>query len=234
MRSDISVKNSNTVLACFTALLFVILTSVTLVHGPYQLWGKADCGDLCDATWWSTVEPEELVAELAFRGLDERNYELEPFLPLHLAVLFSKNEQVEILVNAGAIVNSVDHHGTTPLMTLVSESMYTCSMQEGSAAHKGLLRTLKYLLDIGADIKMSDHQGQTALHVTHASFAEILIAAGADLNAQDVYGRTPLHHALSPNAFGQTDEDLTKALLLAGADVHIRDQDGITPHALMQ
>ena len=53
--------------------------------------GKADCGDLSEPTWCFTVEPEELVAELAFRGMEKRNYEHEPFLPLHLVVLYSKN-----------------------------------------------------------------------------------------------------------------------------------------------
>lgn len=88
-------------------------------------------------------------------------------------------------MNAEANVNLVHYHGATPLTTLVSQSMHTCSMEEGSAAHNRLLRRLKYLLDIVADIKTSDHQGQMALNVTHASFAEILIAAGADLNDHD-------------------------------------------------
>ena len=70
--------------------------------------------------------------------------------------------------------------------------------------------------------------------MTHASFVELLIAASADLGTQDIDGSAELHHALSPNAFSQTDEELTKALLLAGTDSHIRDQDGIKPHALMQ
>ena len=61
-----------------------------------------------------------------------------------------------------------------------------------------------------------------------------MIAAGADLNAQDIDGRTPWHHALSQNAFGPIDEKPTKALLLAGAGAHIRDQDGLAPHALLQ
>ena len=43
--------------------------------------------------------------------------------------LFSKNEQVEILVNAEVTVNPVDYHNATPLVTLVSQSMYTCSME---------------------------------------------------------------------------------------------------------
>ena len=75
-------------------------------------------------------------------------------------------------------------------------------MEKGSAAHNSLLRRLKYLLDLGADTKTSDHQGQTALHLTHASFADILIAAGADLYAQGLDGCTPLHYALNLNAFG--------------------------------
>ena len=93
------------------------------------MWRRADCGDLRDPTWWSTVEPEGLVAELAFRGLGERNYDHEHFLPPRLAAVFSKNEQVEILLNAEVTVNPVDYHGATPLVTLVSQSMYTCSME---------------------------------------------------------------------------------------------------------
>ena len=54
------------------------------------------------------------------------------------------------------------------------------------------------------------------------------------LTAQDINGRTSLHHALRSNAFGRIDEELTKAFLLAGADAHILDQDGITPQSLMQ
>ena len=56
-----------------------------------------------------------------------------------------------------------------------------------------------------------------------------MIGADANLNAQDVDERTRLHHALSPNAFRQIDEKLTKALILAVADAHLIDQDGITP-----
>ncbi len=115
--------------------MFLIITSLKFLHGPFPLWGKADCGDLCDSTLWSTFELEELVANPAYRGLGERNYEHEPFLPLQLAVLFSKNEQVEILVNAGATVNLVNYHGAAHLITLGSQSMYTCSMTKGSAAH---------------------------------------------------------------------------------------------------
>ena len=54
------------------------------------------------------------------------------------------------------------------------------------------------------------------------------------LTAQVIDRRTSLHHALRPSAFGRIDEELTKALLLAGADAHILDQDGITPQSLMR
>ena len=54
------------------------------------------------------------------------------------------------------------------------------------------------------------------------------------LTAQVIDGRTSLLHALRSNAFGRIDEELTKAFLLAGADAHILDQDGITPQSLMQ
>ena len=54
------------------------------------------------------------------------------------------------------------------------------------------------------------------------------------LTAEVIDGRTSLHHALRSNAFGRIDEELTKALLLAGADAHILDQYGITPQSLMR
>lgn len=234
MRPQILMKNTNWMIAGMSGLLLAILVPSIFFLRTYPFSGKADCGNLCDPTWWSTVEPEGLVAELAYRGLNERNYDREPFSPLHFAVLFSENTQVEMLVNAGASINAVDYHGSTPLMTLVSQSTYTCSMKEGSSMHYTLVQRLKYLIDIGADVTISDHQGQTALHLTHASFADILIAGGADLNAQDNYGRTPFHNSLTPNAFGQINEELTNVLLLAGADADISDKDGITPRSLMR
>ena len=79
VRSYIFAKISKTILACFTGLVFVILTSLKFLHGPYLLWGKADCGDLSDPTLRSTVEPEELVTELAFRGLCKQNISMNPF-----------------------------------------------------------------------------------------------------------------------------------------------------------
>ncbi|PRW57847.1 ankyrin repeat [Chlorella sorokiniana] len=54
---------------------------------------------------------------------------------------------------------------------------------------------------------------------------ELLLTAGADPNARDKQGRTPLHHAACFNA----RPELTRALVLAGAQLDCLDDSGLTP-----
>ena len=52
-----------------------------------------------------------------------------------------------------------------------------------------------------------------------------LIQAGGDVNEKDVVGATPLHWA---SHYGHVE--VITALLAAGADKTIKDEDGKTPH----
>ena len=54
-----------------------------------------------------------------------------------------------------------------------------------------------------------------------------MIQAGKDVNEKDDYGRTPLLHA---SQFGHVE--VITALLAAGADKNIKNEDGLTPHNL--
>jgi ankyrin repeat protein len=80
----------------------------------------------------------------------------------------------ELLVSAGANVNSKDNAGRTPLFD---------SCWNGHA--------VALLAEAGADLNVKDDSGSTALmHCVNADFAKAMIAAGADLFAKDEAGHT--------------------------------------------
>ncbi|MFG1891889.1 ankyrin repeat domain-containing protein [Micromonospora sp. NPDC049051] len=87
---------------------------------------------------------------------------------------------------------------------------------------------LAALLDAGLDPRMADGRGGTLLHqmraVEDVSLVRRLCDAGVPISAADRRGRTALHVAVGD---GGTPE-LVRALLAAGADPTVGDQDDLT------
>lgn len=151
--------------------------------------------------------------------------------PLHAAANYGNRETINLLVQAGADLESHGHRtGGTPLIL---------------AASWGTAETTHALIDLGADLEGRDESGRTALmnvattriHDQHGnaqppddvySRMDALIAEGADLEATDNEGRTALFHAVS----GGGNVTRVSRLLEAGADVNAADQQGVT--VLMQ
>jgi hypothetical protein len=81
------------------------------------------------------------------------------------------------------------------------------------------------LLDAGLDPHVRDGRGMTLLHMLlafdHRVLLPRLLDAGLDINAIDKEQRTPLHVAVVVGHSG----DLIRALVDAGADPHLVDQD---------
>lgn len=85
-------------------------------------------------------------------------------------------------------------------------------------------KIVRLLLAAGADPKVRDNHGRTALHFMSSPEATaLLIKAGADINAIDQDGQTPLLAARS--------DEQALTLLQAGADASIKSSDGASIEA---
>ena len=155
---------------------------------------------------------------------------------------------ISLLIRSGADPNSQDDYGRTPLHFL---------MDSGAAN----LDVAGILIAAGADPNVRNDKGQSPLfnavvpsrnylgvgRAQHV-IVERLVELGADPNLRDETGRSPLHHALShfsdfeydPDDFEQlrprpySDEPTIQALLDAGADATLADENGMTPWELAQ
>jgi ankyrin repeat protein len=83
------------------------------------------------------------------------------------------------------------------------------------------------LVDRGADVRLQDGDGDTALHLAvqngNLKLTKMFVSKGAPLDVKNKVGGTPLMWAA---VFG--NEELVKFLLESGADPTIKDSDGMT------
>lgn len=113
-----------------------------------------------------------------------------------------EKRRVELLLSAGADVNTSDYNGYTPVMR---------------AAENGHLSVVKVLVAAGANVNVSQG-GESLLMKIVANgdllTAERLVAAGADVNYEASDGRTALDIARTNN-----NRDLEMLLVQAGAEI---------------
>ncbi|CAH0047213.1 unnamed protein product [Clonostachys solani] len=125
--------------------------------------------------------------------------------PLFIAAYKNYHTMVELLLDAGAEINTASNAGQTPLHI---------------AAERGKRSTVKLLCRRGADLNTKSNNGQNALDSAllnrHFKTAEVLISEGADLNSQNVLGRTALCFAIDKGLL-----DMAKLLINKGADIKI-------------
>jgi hypothetical protein len=142
--------------------------------------------------------------------------------PLFDAVYANRFDSASALIDAGADVSMVDC-GRTVLNV---------------AAEYSTAKMVRLLLDAGASVSATDHNGRTPLHSValysndtddKIVIASMLLAAGADVSMVDWHGRTALHVAAQ-----QSTAKMVQLLLDAGASVSATDVFGETPlHSVM-
>jgi hypothetical protein len=117
-------------------------------------------------------------------------------------------EMLEVLIDNGANVNSVDDvRGWSPLFLAVT----------GYRA-----KVVEFLVKKGADVNLADKKGRTPLHLSETPMiAQILIDNGAHVDARSKDGNTKLH--MVPPL------DVAQILVDHGADVNAKNKEGKTP-----
>ena len=74
----------------------------------------AECGKLCDPTFWRTATTADVQAEIE-AGADVTAQDSEGWTPLHWASMVSATTaNIQILMTAGADAMAQDVNGTTP------------------------------------------------------------------------------------------------------------------------
>lgn len=119
----------------------------------------------------------------------------EGITPIQNAAMFLSRECIQILIDAGAVVNARTNPdfngGTTALIQAVR-----------SHRDSGVINDL---INAGADLNVADTSGRTALMYAAAvsnnpEIVRILVAEGAAINQQDNYGWTALDLARKNNS----------------------------------
>ena len=134
---------------------------------------------------------------------------------LHVAVMQNSIEDIELIIK-GEDINCLNSEGDTVLhIGVISNSN---------------ISTIKYLLDLGAEINAKAANGITALHLAadlcRIDFIELLLRYGANVKNTDDFACSALHYASEPEAI--------QALIKAGGEVNAKSKMGFTPmHCLL-
>ena len=188
----------------YSAKLFGLLAAVVLAGATSTTFDP----ELIDAVRRGDVEA---VRSLVRQGVDVNGAQGDGLTPLHLAATSGGAEIAEILVYAGANLESRTRNGAhTPLHI---------------ASRGGHSAVIEVLLGASADLAVRTANGSTPLHFAAVSgvpsAAEMLLDHGAEVDArEDAAGQTPLIYAASSNYL-----EAVKVLLAWDADPNAATTD---------
>lgn len=127
-------------------------------------------------------------------------------------------EVARILIAAGADVNAKDN---------MEDSAFLYAGAEGRN------EILKMTLAAGADLKSTNRYGGTALipaaHHGHPETVKILLGTKIDKDHVNKLGWTALLEAIVLGDGGPVHTDIVRQLVVAGANVNLADNAGVTP-----
>ncbi|KAF5240324.1 hypothetical protein FANTH_9584 [Fusarium anthophilum] len=161
--------------------------------------------EITDEAGWTPLHVSSLygtnaIADLLLERKAKPNaQDLDGLSPLHTAVDFGQRDVIQTLVRHGAHLDAKDHNGQTPLHIASMKRPFT--------------PPVSLLLDLGADPKLADDNGYTALHFAvqgghdPALAVTPLLQRGAGPNISAADGWTPLllavHRMAKPGNYGE-------------------------------
>ena len=159
----------------------------------------------------------EVVVTLIENGADIRARNNRQRLPIHTA---SCGEVAIALINSGQGIDETIADGLhAPGAYRSKQADFLTPLH--CAITDDRSDTAKALIQSGADISRTDHNGETYLHLAAKTgkkeIAEDLLKHGAQADAVDQFEATPLHHAVLQNRL-----ETARVLLQNGANVNAR------------
>ncbi|TVR55175.1 MAG: hypothetical protein EA421_07155 [Gemmatimonadales bacterium] len=179
----------------------VVLLLVVLVGG----WTGAVHSPLADAL---ARGDKTAALELLEEGVDVNEAQPDGMTALHWAALQGDPDLTDVLITRGANLDAVTRIGAYTPLHVASEA--------------GAHRTVRRLLESGANAELATSTGAVPLHLAalagDAETIRVLVAHGAPVDPRDgTWGQTPLMVA---SALGHVDA--IQALVAAGADLSTR------------
>ncbi len=201
--------------------------------------------------------PREIAEMLINAGSDVNEPNKDGLTPLALASANQNTDIVKLLIKAGADVNPKSFMGFTPLIGAISRcdvetvkllirtkanpnissALIPCGEGVATEGVTPLLlaaggcdaELVKLLLKAGADAKVTDKEGNNALHYSargkNSEVVPLLIRAGTLINQKNNHGNTPLHLAIKEDS---PEGKTVSALMINGADANLKDSWGKT------
>ena len=184
---------------------------------------------------------------VGLKDVDVNHKDEDGFTAVLCAVRQNYSDVVEVLIDAGAGIETKSKYDSSPLlfasssghldivkmlveagarMCVTVNNGITCLMLAANFGHTETVRYLVGLKDVDVNHE-NENNGSTALHCAvqggHVDVMRVLLDAGADIETKTSAGDSPL---LLAGFYGKLD--VAEVLVKAGADVCVTDSKGLT------
>nr|XP_042907958.1 uncharacterized protein LOC107440007 [Parasteatoda tepidariorum] len=174
----------------------------------------------------------EIAKYLIEKGMDVNAPSDHGIRPIHVASQFGREEVLNVLLNYGAMYDSIlDRVPSTPLLLTHNENIKKTLMMIKELFHavkSNNISDVKSLIDKGACMNAKDSKNSTVLHYAawkgYAEVTQLLLENKANPNVFAKGNATPLHYA---SKYGKYE--VAKVLLENGAIYNAMSTDGKAP-----
>ncbi|XP_044762829.1 uncharacterized protein LOC123319871 [Coccinella septempunctata] len=189
---------------------------------------------------------DEIVEMLLNKGATINPKDRDGVTPLHIVSETNHERMVEFLLSHGADVNVSDNKNRLPIELAVAEGRITSvklfleknksflnrrGNQNFSLLHiatdYGHKEIVRFLLDQGADMHLTNDKGSKAIHIAaregFTDIIDVFLEKGMDLDVRGAANQSMLHYAASTGRL-----EVVKYLLERGCDINTVNEDGIS------